>query len=79
MAEDKMSLSNINDILSKYNVQCLEGITLEGDVEIEVNLSGDMGSGLNQALGSELTKLAMHLLNFSKSMGYPAESMLRQR
>ena len=74
MAEEKKSLKmkDINEALSDFLIQGLEGVVLEGDIEIEMDLS----SGA-QPLGQEFTKLAEQLLSFSRAMGYPVDSMIQ--
>ena len=77
MADEKssMKMKDINEALSDYQVQSLEGVILEGDIEIETDISSGAQSLLSQSLGQEFTNLALQLFNFSRSMGYPAESM----
>jgi len=55
----------------------MEGVVLEGDIEIEMYLSSDMLPLLEQSLGQECTKIALQLLNLSRAMGYPADGMLQ--
>jgi CO dehydrogenase/acetyl-CoA synthase delta subunit len=77
MAEEKISLKkdDIDKMISQVSVECLEKVSIEGDVEIELSL-GDAGEALLfQSLGCELANLAMHLVQFSKSMGYPEENL----
>jgi len=77
MADEKssMKMRDINEALSDYQVQSLEGVILEGDIEIETDISSGAQSLLSQSLGQEFTNLALQLFNFSRSMGYPADSM----
>ena len=77
MADEKssMKMKDINEALSDYQVQGLEGVILEGDIEIEMDISSGAQSLLSQSLGQEFTNLALQLFNFSRSMGYPADSM----
>lgn len=77
MADEKssMKMKDINEALSDYQVQSLEGVILEGDIEIETDISSGAQSLLSQSLGQEFTNLALQLFNFSRSMGYPADSM----
>ncbi len=79
MADEKKSLKmkDINEALSDYQVQSLEGVILEGDIEIEMDLSSGAQPLLAQSLGQEFTKLALQLFNFSRAMGYPVDSMLQ--
>ena len=77
MADEKssMKMKDINEALSDYQVQSLEGVILEGDIEIEMDISSGAQSLLSQSLGQEVTNLALQLFNFSRSMGYPVDSM----
>jgi len=77
MADEKssMKMRDINEALSDYQVQSLEGVILEGDIEIETDISSGAQSLLSQSLGQEFTNLALQLFNFSRSMGYPVDSM----
>lgn len=74
---DSLKMKEINEAFSDYKVQSLEGVILEGDIEIEMDSSSKAQSGLAQSLGQEFTKLALQLFNFSRAMGYPADSMLQ--
>lgn len=77
MADETKSLKmkDINEILSNYEIQNLEGVVLEGDIEME--LSSGMLPSLEHSLGQEFTKIALHLLNLSHAMRYPADGMLQ--
>ncbi|NMC10910.1 MAG: hypothetical protein GYA39_08065 [Methanothrix sp.] len=79
MADEKSSLKmkDINEALSDYKVQSLQGVIVEGDIEIEIDVSTGAHPLLAQSLGQEFTKLALQLFNFSRAMGYPVDSMLR--
>ncbi|NMC35334.1 MAG: hypothetical protein GYA36_23180 [Veillonellaceae bacterium] len=79
MADEKNSLKrkDINEALSDYQVQSLEGVILEGDIEIEMDISSGAQPLLAHSLGQEFSKLALQLFNFSKAMGYPVDSMIQ--
>lgn len=80
MAEESrkaIKLGELNKFLSEGNISCLEGLSIEGDIEIEVEGGGaDLGPVLVADFGQEIAKMATQLLNFSKAMGYPAENLL---
>lgn len=82
MAEESrkaIKLGELNKFLSEGNISCLEGLSIEGDIEIEVEGGGaDLGPALMAGFGQELVKTATQLLNFSKALGYPADSLLVQ-
>ena len=42
-----------------------------------MDISSGAQSLLAQSLGQEFTNLALQLFNFSRSMGYPADSMIQ--
>lgn len=79
MAEGKdfVKMKDINDALSDYKAQCLEGVVLQGDIEIEMNLPGGAQPLLAQSLGRDFAALAAQLVDFSRSMGYPVDSMIQ--
>jgi hypothetical protein len=78
MADDTKSLKmkDINEVLSDFKIQNLDGVVLEGDIEIEMDLSSGLLPLLEQSLGQEFTMVALELLNLSRAMGYPANGML---
>lgn len=79
MADEKISLkmNDINEALSDYQVQSLEGVVLEGSIEMEMDISSGAQQLLAQSLGHEFTKLAMQMFNFSRAMGYPVDTMIQ--
>jgi acetyl-CoA decarbonylase/synthase, CODH/ACS complex subunit delta len=77
MAE-KISLSDLNKTLSEMNVQSLEGVTIEGDVEIELDTgAGGVGPLFAYYFGQEAAKIALQLINFAKAVGYPVENLMQ--
>ena len=77
MAE-KISLSDLNKTLAEMNVQSLEGLKIEGDVEIEIDAgAGGVGPLFAYYFGQEAAKIAMQLMNFAKAVGYPVENLLQ--
>lgn len=81
MAEEKssMRLSDINDKLSECWLQALEGVVLQGDIEINLELLNGAQPLFAQSLGREFTMLAEQLFDLSRTMGYPVDSMLDAR
>lgn len=79
MADEKSSLKmkDINEALSDYKVQSLEWVVLEGDIEMEMDLSSGVQPLLAQSLGQEFPKLALQLFNFSRAVGYPVDSTIQ--
>jgi len=77
MAE-KITLSDLNKTLSEMNVQSLEGLKIEGDVEIDLDIgAGGVGPMFAYYFGQEAAKIAMQLINFAKAVGYPVENLLQ--
>jgi len=80
MAEESregIKLEDLNKFFSEGNVQSVEGLSIEGDLEIELDTGGE-GAGpiLAACFGQEVVQMATQLLNFSKALGYPADSLL---
>ncbi|MDM7934790.1 MAG: CO dehydrogenase/acetyl-CoA synthase subunit delta [Methanothrix sp.] len=74
----KITLSDLNKTLSEMNVQSLEGIKIEGDIEIEIDAgAGGVGPLFAYYFGQEAAKIAMQLINFAKSVGYPVDALLQ--
>ena len=80
MAEDSrkaIKLSDLNKVLSEGEIRSFEGLSIEGDIEIEVDVGGaDLGPILMASFGQEIVKMATQLLSFSKALGYPADNLL---
>jgi acetyl-CoA decarbonylase/synthase complex subunit delta len=80
MAEERrkaVKVGDLNRFLSDGNIRSLEGLSIEGDIEIEVDVGGaDGGPILAAGYGQEIVKMATQLLNFSKALGYPADNLL---
>jgi acetyl-CoA decarbonylase/synthase complex subunit delta len=77
MAE-KVTLADLNKTLSEMNVQSLEGIKIEGDVEIEIEAgAGGVGPLFAYYFGQEAAKIAMQLMSFAKAVGYPVDALMQ--
>jgi len=83
MAEDSrkaIKLSDLNKFPSEGEIRSLEGLSIEGDIEIELDVGGaELGPILMAGFGQEIVKTAAQLLNFSKALGYPADNLLVQQ
>lgn len=74
----KITLSDLNKTLSEMNVQSLEGVKIEGDIEIEIDAgAGGVGPLFAYYFGQEAAQIAMQLIKFAKAVGYPVESLLQ--
>lgn len=58
-------------------MQSLEQVVLEGDIEIEMDLSSGSQLVLAQPLGQEFARFALQLFDFSRAMGCPVDSGLQ--
>ncbi len=77
MAE-KITLTDLNKTLSEMNVQSLEGIKIEGDVEIEIDAgAGGVGPLFAYYFGQEAAQIAMQLIKFAKAVGYPVDALMQ--
>src|SRR5512136_496251 len=77
MAE-KISLSDLNKTLTEMNVQSLEGLKIEGDVEIEIDAgAGGVGPLFAYYFGQQAAEIAMQLIKFAKAVGYPVDGLLQ--
>jgi acetyl-CoA decarbonylase/synthase complex subunit delta len=74
----KITLSDLNKTLSEMNVQSLEGVKIEGDIEIELDAgAGGVGPLFAYYFGQEAAKIAMQLINFAKAVGYPVDALMQ--
>ncbi len=69
-----MKIDDFFKMLKKYNVEELEGVTIEGDIEIEIE-GGTAILPIIQALAKELGMAAYHLARASKILGFPVEQL----
>ncbi|MHC1594203.1 MAG: CO dehydrogenase/acetyl-CoA synthase subunit delta [Methanotrichaceae archaeon] len=78
MGEKKIKLSDLNKQLADMNVQSLEGIKIEGDIELEIDTgAGGVGPLFAYYFGEEVAKVAVQLVNMAKAFGYPVDSLLQ--
>ncbi len=71
----KLTLEEFLELLRKYNIESLEGIKIEGDLEIEIESDNvDVGTFL-ASVAHELTMAAQHITNALRLLGYPVESL----
>jgi len=71
----KLTLEEFLELLRKYNIESLEGIKIEGDLEIEIESDNiDVGTFL-ASVAHELTMAAQHITNALRLLGYPVESI----
>ena len=71
----KIKLSNLTDMFKGMDVEALEGVTIEGDIELDLSGGGVFDSTLAYSLGHEAAQIAVHLVNISRLLGYPVEQI----
>lgn len=78
MGEKKIKLSDLNKQLADMGVKSLEGIKIEGDIELEIETgAGGVGPLFAYYFGEEVAKVAVQLVNMAKGFGYPVDSLLQ--
>ena len=68
---DKLKLSDLNSILKDLDVESLEGVTIEGDIELDIQGGGGMNPAMAYALGHEAAQISLHVANIARMLGYP--------
>jgi acetyl-CoA decarbonylase/synthase complex subunit delta len=76
MMAKKIKLSELGSLFGG-EIEALEGVKIEGDVEIDLGQMG-LNPQMAYALGHETAQLALHLINISKILGYPVEQVIGQ-
>ncbi|MDK2831329.1 MAG: acetyl-CoA decarbonylase/synthase, complex subunit delta [Methanolobus sp.] len=71
----KMKLSQLSDILQDLDVESLEGVTIEGDIELNITGGGGLNPALAYALGNEISQISLHMANIGRMLGFPAEQL----
>ncbi|HJH30214.1 MAG TPA: CO dehydrogenase/acetyl-CoA synthase subunit delta [Methanosarcinaceae archaeon] len=72
----KIKLSEITDMFKDMgDVEALEGVTIEGDIELDISGGGGLNPALAYALGHETAQISLHLANISRMLGYPVDQV----
>lgn len=71
----KMKLSQISDLLQDLDVESLEGVTIEGDIELNISGGGGLNPALAYALGQEISQISLHMANIGRILGFPADQL----
>ncbi|MBA1341477.1 MAG: Acetyl-CoA decarbonylase/synthase complex subunit delta 1 [ANME-2 cluster archaeon] len=71
----KIKLSELGSLFNDMDVESLEGVTIEGDIELEMDAGGGLDPQLAYMLGNETAQIARHLINISRLLGYPVDQM----
>ncbi len=71
----KIKLSELGSLFNDMDVEALEGVTIEGDIDLEMDASGGLNPQLAYVLGHETAQIAQHLINISRLLGYPVDQL----
>ncbi len=71
----KLKLTDINDLFKGLDVESLEGVTIEGDIELDISGGGGMNPALAYALGHEAAQISLHVANIARMLGYPIDQL----
>ncbi len=71
----KIKLSELGSLFDDMDVESLEGVTIEGDIELEMDAGGGLDPQLAYMLGHETAQIARHLINISRLLGYPVDQL----
>lgn len=72
----KIKLSQLGSLFEGMDVEALEGVTIEGDIELELDAMGGLNPQLAYMLGHEAAQIAQHLINISRLLGYPVDNLI---
>ncbi len=60
------------------NIESLDGVTIEGDIELNITGSGGLNPALAYALGQEISQISLHMANIGRILGYPVDQLFAQ-
>ncbi len=72
-SKDSTTVEDLIEFLKKLAVKELHNVSIEGDIEIEIDSQQMPALELFRAIGYELGMAGYHLMNASKMLGYPVE------
>ena len=64
----KIKLSELGSLFDVMDMESLEGVTIEGDIELEMDAGSGLDPQLAYMLGHETAQIARHLINISQFM-----------
>jgi acetyl-CoA decarbonylase/synthase complex subunit delta len=64
----KITLSELGSLFDDMDVESLEDVTIEGDIELEMDAGNGLDPQLAYMLGHETAQIARHLINISRLM-----------
>ncbi len=73
----KITLEDLLKLLSGYEIKELEGVEVEGDIEIEIESDQNL-QAVFQAIGMELGMAAYHLARAAMMLGFPVQQLFAQ-
>ncbi|HHI30471.1 MAG TPA: CO dehydrogenase/acetyl-CoA synthase subunit delta [Candidatus Methanoperedenaceae archaeon] len=72
----KMKINDVIELLKDTDVEALEGVTFEGDIELEIDeTAAGIDSLFAYTMGQETAKIGLYLLNLARSVGYPVDQI----
>jgi acetyl-CoA decarbonylase/synthase complex subunit delta len=74
----KTKLTDIASIFKDLNIESLDGVTIEGDIELNITGSGGLNPALAYALGQEISQISLHMANIGRILGYPVDQLFAQ-
>jgi len=72
---NKMKLSGLTDLLKGLDVESLEGVTIEGDIELDISGGGGLNPAMAYAMGHEAAQISLHVANIARMLGYPVDQL----
>lgn len=74
----KTKLTDIASLFKDLNIESLDGVTIEGDIELNITGSGGLNPALAYALGQEISQISLHMANIGRILGYPVDQLFAQ-
>ncbi len=62
-------------MFKNLDVNELEGVTIEGDIELDISGGGGLTPALAYALGYEAAQVSLHVANIARMLGYPVDQL----
>lgn len=74
----KTKLTDITELFKDFDIEALEGVTIEGDIELNITGGGGLNPALAYALGQEISHISLHMANIGRILGYPVDQLFAQ-
>jgi len=75
---NKLKLADFNKLFKDLDVDSLEGVTIEGDIELNISGGGGLNPAMAYALGHEAAQISLHIANISRMLGYPVDQLFAE-